>query len=89
MEAVKRLPRWKRFALLALVSPTLLAALVSLGFYANLHRTAQAMSGTSLPKLPALTKTQRLLVIAPHCDDETLGAGGLITQARQSGIPVH
>lgn len=89
MEAVQRLPRWKRFALLALVSPTLLAALVSLGFYANLHRTAQAMSGTSLPKLPALTKTQRLLVIAPHCDDETLGAGGLIAQARQSGIPVQ
>ncbi len=89
MQAVKRWPRWKRLALLALVSPTLLAALVSVGFYANLHRTAQAMSASSLPKLPELTQTQRLLIIAPHCDDETLGAGGLIAQARQSGIPVQ
>jgi LmbE family N-acetylglucosaminyl deacetylase len=31
---------------------------------------------------------KRLLVIAPHCDDETLGAGGAIQEAVQSGMEV-
>lgn len=31
----------------------------------------------------------RLLVIAPHPDDETLGVGGIIWQATQQHIPVH
>ncbi len=31
----------------------------------------------------------RLLVLSPHCDDETLGAGGTISEARRRGIPVR
>lgn len=31
---------------------------------------------------------QRLLVLAPHCDDETLGAAGLILAAQRTGIEV-
>src|SRR5947209_8000477 len=36
---------------------------------------------------PAMTvpAATRLLVVAPHPDDETLGAGGLIQRVRQSG----
>ncbi|MBB4658422.1 PIG-L deacetylase family protein [Parvularcula dongshanensis] len=30
-----------------------------------------------------------IVAIAPHPDDETLGCGGLIVQARQRGVPVH
>ncbi|MDJ1008310.1 MAG: PIG-L family deacetylase [Paracoccaceae bacterium] len=30
-----------------------------------------------------------VLVTAPHSDDETLGAGGLIALLRQAGVPVH
>jgi LmbE family N-acetylglucosaminyl deacetylase len=31
---------------------------------------------------------ERLLVVAPHCDDETLGAGGMIQKALRSGMEV-
>lgn len=47
------------------------------------------MSSAPLPQFPAPTPEQRLLIIAPHCDDETLGAGGLIAQARRKGIAVQ
>jgi LmbE family N-acetylglucosaminyl deacetylase len=35
-----------------------------------------------------LTATDRLLVIAPHPDDESLAVGGIIWQARQLNLPV-
>ena len=35
-----------------------------------------------------LTDQDRLTVIAPHPDDESLGVGGIIWQARQKNIPV-
>ena len=73
----------------ALVSPTLIAGVVALGFYGNLHRRASAMSSVALPVFPSPETSQRLLIVAPHLDDETLGAGGLIAEARQAGIPVH
>ncbi len=34
----------------------------------------------------SLEGVQRILILAPHCDDETLGAGGLIQAAVQAGI---
>jgi LmbE family N-acetylglucosaminyl deacetylase len=37
----------------------------------------------------SLDGVQRLLVLAPHCDDETLGSGGLIQAAVRSGIEVR
>ena len=35
-----------------------------------------------------LARGRRLVVIAPHPDDETLGCGSLILRTRRSGIPV-
>ena len=41
------------------------------------------------PIAPSPTPYQSLLIFAPHPDDETLGAGGLMYQATHSGCPVH
>ncbi|OUM95246.1 MAG: hypothetical protein BAA04_09780 [Firmicutes bacterium ZCTH02-B6] len=37
----------------------------------------------------SVEKGQRWLVVAPHCDDEILGAGGLLHQAVQAGCAVR
>ena len=42
----------------------------------------------NLEALP-LAGHRRLLVLAPHCDDETLGAGGLILAAQRLGMQVQ
>lgn len=74
------------FGLLSL--PTLFAGIIAAGFYLNLHRNAAAMSIGSLPVATAPSPGQRVLVLAPHCDDETLGVGGVISEARRRGVPV-
>ena len=69
--------------------PSLVAGLVCGGFYLNLHRQAAAMLPENLPLVaPPLGPQKRLLVLSPHCDDETLGVGGLISEASASRTPV-
>jgi LmbE family N-acetylglucosaminyl deacetylase len=41
-----------------------------------------------LPRAVVPDKTDRLLIISPHSDDETLGCGGLIAQALRAGAEV-
>jgi LmbE family N-acetylglucosaminyl deacetylase len=43
---------------------------------------------SELTPLP-LAGIRKILILAPHCDDETLAAGGLIQAAVQSGIEVR
>lgn len=42
----------------------------------------------TIAQFPALKKTDRITVIAPHLDDEGLGVGGLLAEARKMDIPV-
>lgn len=55
--------------------------------------TAAAIEGSSRPpparELPAFSAQTRLLVIAPHPDDETLAAGMLIQRVRAAGGAVQ
>ncbi|RYG74146.1 PIG-L family deacetylase [bacterium] len=44
---------------------------------------------TELPPFRELSSNERIFVLSPHPDDETLGAGGLIYRARQAGLAVQ
>ncbi|MDQ3813301.1 MAG: PIG-L family deacetylase, partial [Armatimonadota bacterium] len=54
-----------------------------------LYRQNLAMARERFPVGPTLTSRDRLLILAPHCDDETLGAGGTIAAARAVGAAVR
>ncbi|MBV9470213.1 MAG: PIG-L family deacetylase, partial [Abitibacteriaceae bacterium] len=41
------------------------------------------------PLAPTFTSQDRLLVLSPHCDDETLGVGGTLAAARSAGAAVR
>lgn len=50
----------------------------------------RAVVSPAVPWQPLVVeKGQRWLVVAPHCDDEILGAGGLLHRAAQLGCPVR
>lgn len=46
-------------------------------------------SPVALPSLPALTHNDRILVVAPHPDDETIGAGGFLEEAVRAGAAIE
>ena len=46
------------------------------------------LSKATLDKFPEITKNDRILIIAPHIDDEVVSSGGLIQQAKSVGSQV-
>lgn len=78
---------WKRALLMALALPPLL--MVCFGLSAAYRIYASNRMERRLPQMPAPGAGRRILVFAPHCDDEALGAAGLMRQARKAGCDVH
>jgi LmbE family N-acetylglucosaminyl deacetylase len=78
-----------------LVTLLALAALVAVGAVRlglpvwRSHQANLRELRRSLPGMAAPTRGERLLILAPHCDDETLACGGLIALAVQAGARVH
>lgn len=59
-------------------------------FYAHQNDLYHAQSAQlQLPLLPAPTSHTRLLVFAPHCDDDVLGCAGLIQRTLKAGGTVR
>jgi LmbE family N-acetylglucosaminyl deacetylase len=54
----------------------------------SIHQGNGRMQRILLSEFPQLQEGQRLLIVSPHPDDETLGCAGLIREARDRNIPV-
>jgi len=55
----------------------------------DLHLEASRDASVILPTAAALPPHARILIVAPHPDDETLGAGGIIREAVLKGAEVR
>jgi len=62
---------------------------VFIGLATVATRDDRALGARSQPSSLAITADTRLLILAPHPDDEVLAAGGLIQQVREAGGTVH
>lgn len=55
---------------------------------AALHAIAVAAPARELPAMPPIAPEERILIVSPHPDDESLCCGGLIATARRAGAQV-
>lgn len=70
------------------------ALLAGLAAWINLPAISRLFDGSAdriaaLPPSPGFRKGERILILSPHPDDETLCCGGLIQQAQQAGAKVY
>lgn len=77
----------------AWVLPAVTIGVLALAAWINLPSVSQLFDRSSdrvatLPALPAFQPGQRVLILSPHPDDETLCCGGMIQQAQAAGATV-
>lgn len=85
---LRRTPLWQRALLALFLLPPILAGGTAAAYYLRLHQTAETLSVDELPLFPSPEKGKRYLILAPHCDDETLAVGGFIADATRKGADV-
>jgi LmbE family N-acetylglucosaminyl deacetylase len=57
--------------------------------FTSRYTVLPANSYNLLPALPAPTSADRILIVSPHPDDETLGTAGYVLQAKAAHASVH
>ena len=78
-----------RWIVAGLLAPCVYFAGAGGAFFYRQRAVYAATGSVRLPEMPAPTSADRLLVFAPHCDDETLGNGGLMQQTLAAGGAVQ
>jgi LmbE family N-acetylglucosaminyl deacetylase len=78
-----------RRGMLLILAVLALGAILFGGFEWKTYRRNLQVSDANLSPFPALSKNDRILILSPHPDDETLGAGGLMAKAAGLGVPVR
>jgi LmbE family N-acetylglucosaminyl deacetylase len=84
---LRRAARSLRIGLAAVLSLTL--SLAAGGLWTESHARSAAAAPLHLPPASVPGPGQRVLVFAPHPDDEVLGVGGLLFEARRRGADVR
>ena len=69
--------------------PSLVAGVLGMTTAYRIYAANRDFAQRSLPVMPSPRTAQRLLVFSPHPDDETLGAAGLMREARLHGCDVR
>ena len=85
---LRNYPRWRRPLVVLIIIPLLLAAVTTGLYYGNLHRISAVDRITDLESID-ITSQPRVMVFAPHCDDETLGVGGIMKTLVDAEVPVR
>ena len=75
----------RRTAFVGLLLPCIYFGAASATFLYRIHSGNGARPNTPVAALPAPRASERLVVFAPHCDDEILGCSGLLSQAVKAG----
>ncbi len=78
----------RRALFIGLLLPCLYLGTASATFLFRRHSANSARPVLSMAAMSPLRSDARIVVFAPHPDDETLGCAGLILQARSAGRPV-
>lgn len=65
------------------------AALVTMAVLFRIRISNSWQQYARLPAMALPSDNQSIVVFSPHCDDETLGTGGLLALAERNGAKVH
>jgi len=84
----RRHVRWRRGLGFGVGLPAVFLLTAAAVYYGELHLTVRATPKPISALLPQPRAGERLLVLAPHPDDEVLGCGGLIQRALANGADV-
>lgn len=86
----RRRPRWQRALLTTLALPPFVVGTFGLTTAYKIYASNRALTRDGhFATMPAPGPGHSVLVFSPHCDDETLGAAGLMRRATHTGCPVH
>jgi LmbE family N-acetylglucosaminyl deacetylase len=87
--SLKKFKPRRRRALTIAGSVLAASLLPSALFQFVLYRQNLAVARENFAPAPSIKASDRVLVVSPHCDDETLGAGGTMAAARKLGAAVR